>query len=170
LIYATALTVVTLGAGVLIQPVARRLDHAHRPRAILVAMVVVTTGVGAAAAAVELDSAWGAALAALMLGGAYGVALVAGLVEVQRISTPAEQPALTGVYYALSYVGFLLPTALAAGARWVPTGPELAIVAMVALATTLLVLTGRKAPVAPGAGGPERVGRAGQELTAAGSR
>ncbi|HET9077944.1 MAG TPA: MFS transporter, partial [Acidimicrobiales bacterium] len=46
LIYATALTVVTLGAGVLIQPVARRLDHAHRPRAILVAMVVVTTGVG----------------------------------------------------------------------------------------------------------------------------
>lgn len=141
LLYATVLTVATLGAGVLVQPVARRLDHAHRPRAILAAMGAVTAGIAVAAAAVAMRSPWWGAAAAVVLGAAYGVALVAGLVEVQRISGADDRAALTGVYYALSYVGFLLPTAVAVAGRWLPTDGELGALAALALGGTLVILT-----------------------------
>lgn len=147
LLYATVLTVVTLGSGVLIQPVARRLDHAHRPRAIVTAMVTVSAGIAVAAVAVTLRSPWWGAVAAVVLGAAYGVALVAGLVEVQRMSRPEDRAALTGVYYALSYVGFLLPTVVAVAGRWLTTPVELGILAACALGCTLLILTaGRIGP------------------------
>ncbi|MCX0274022.1 hypothetical protein NLM24_25685 [Nocardia zapadnayensis] len=50
--------------------------------------------------------------AALALGCAYGIALVSGLLEVQRLAAPEELAALTGAYYALAYLGFLLPSLL----------------------------------------------------------
>lgn len=150
LLYATVLTVATLGAGVLIQPIARRLDHAQRPRAILVAMVAVTAGIAVAAATVAARSPWLGALAAVVLGAAYGVALVAGLVEVQRISRPDDRAALTGIYYALSYVGFLLPTAVAAAGRWAPTAVELGILSAAALGCTAAIFAGRRLPPATG--------------------
>jgi hypothetical protein len=165
LLYATILTVATLGAGVLIQPLARRFDHAHRPRAIVVAMVAVTGGIGVAAAAVRADSPEWAALAAVLLGGSYGVALVAGLVEIQRISRPDDRAALTGVYYALAYVGFLFPTALAVGGRWLPTDAELAVLTLVALTCTLVVVAGRHTRPGPG---PGPAPGAGAELVGAG--
>jgi MFS family permease len=143
LLYATVLTVATLGAGAAVQPVARRLDHATNPRAILTSMVAVTIGIGVAAASVALDSPWCGALAAVVLGLAFGMALVAGLVEVQRLSHPDDLAALTGVYYALAYVGFLLPTALAAAGSWVRTDQELCVLAVLALACTFFIAAGR---------------------------
>lgn len=146
LLYATVLTVATLGAGVLVQPVARRLDHVERPRAILAAMVTVSAGIAVAAAAVALRSPWWGVAAAVILGAAYGVALVAGLIEVQRISGAGDRAALTGVFYALSYVGFLLPALVALVGRWVPTAAELAILSALALAGTLVVLGSGRLP------------------------
>ena len=122
LLYATALTVATLGAGVLVQPVARRLDHAHRPRALVASMVALSFGIGLAAFSVALASPWWGAAAAVVLGLAFGVALVSGLIEVQRLSRPDDIVAMTGIYYSLTYVGFLMPTALAVAGRWpIPT-------------------------------------------------
>ena len=144
LLYATVLTVATLGSGVLIQPVARRLDHAHRPRAILAAMTAVSAGTAVAAAAVALRSPWWGAVAAVVLGAAYGVALVAGLVEVQRISRPEDRVTLTGIFYALSYVGFLLPTAVAVVGRWMSTAAELGALSVLALGCTLVILASRR--------------------------
>ena len=146
LLYATALTVLTLGAGVLVQPLARRLDDTLRPRAILVAMATVSAGIALAALAVALRSPWWGALAAVVLGAAYGVALVAGLVEVQRITTGDDAAALTGVYYALSYVGFLFPTALSLASKWLSTASELGAVSLVALASTLVIHNANKVP------------------------
>lgn len=146
LLYATALTVATLGAGVLVQPIARRLDHPSRPRAMVAAMVAMTAGVSLAAAAVAADSPWLGAASAVALGSAYGVALIAGLLEIQRLTAPSERAALTGVYYALAYVGFLLPTALAVAGRWVSTSSELAIMVVVCLACTLVIGTTRSGP------------------------
>lgn len=148
LIYATLLTVVTLGTGVLAQPVARRLDHPQYPRAIIVAMVAVSTGIAVAALSVALGSPWVGVAAAVVLGLAFGLALVAGLVEVQRVSHPDDKFALTGVYYALTYVGFLLPTAVAVAGRWAPTDLELCVLSVLALASTLLIATGWSMPPA----------------------
>ena len=125
LLYATALTVATLGAGVLVQPVARRLDHAHR---------------------VALASPWWGAAAAVVLGLAFGVALVSGLIEVQRLSRPDDIVAMTGIYYSLTYVGFLMPTALAVAGRWAHTDLELGVLAVMALGCTLFIATGRALP------------------------
>ncbi len=168
LIYATALTVVTLGAGVLVQPLGRRLDHLSRPRAILAAMVALTGGIVVAAISVALDSPWFGALAALVLGASYGVALVAGLLEIQRTARPEELPALTGVYYALSYVGFLLPTALAVAGRWMHTDLELGVLAAVALACTGVIMTGRRLPAASAP--PEATGRPARAAELVGGR
>ena len=116
LLYATVLTVATLSAGAPVQPVARRLDHAHPPR-LVASMVAITVGIGLAAP-VSPSGPPGGALAAVVLGLAFGVALVSGLVEVQRLSRPEDLVAITGIYYALTYVGFLMPTGLAVAERW----------------------------------------------------
>ncbi len=168
LIYATVLTVATLGSGVLIQPLARRLDHSHRPRAILAAMVAVSAGIAVAAMAVALRSPWWGAAAAVVLGGAYGVALVAGLVEVQRSSRPEDRAALTGVYYALSYIGFLLPTAVALAGRWFSTAMELAALSALALVCTLVILASRGMPPAGSEDHNDRAGERRRDLTGAG--
>ncbi|GAB6899654.1 MFS transporter [Kineosporia succinea] len=118
LILSTALTVATLAAGVLIQPVARRLDDVSTARACVVSMVLVTLGMAAAALAAHLAVVWLVFVVGVLLGCAYGIAVVSGLLEVQRIAAPDELAGLTGVYYALTYLGFTLPLILAALSRW----------------------------------------------------
>ncbi|GAA0639243.1 MFS transporter [Sporichthya brevicatena] len=132
LLFAAALAVGTLGTGVLVQPVARRLDDAGSARAIVVSMALMTVGVALAAVTAATESPWLAAPVALLLGAAYGIAVVSGLLEVQRIARPDELAGLTGVYYALCYVGFLLPAVLAGLAHWFGYPAMLTAVAVLA--------------------------------------
>lgn len=142
LLFAAGLAVATLGTGVLVQPIARRLDDAGSARAIAVSMVLMTLGVAMAAVTAATGSPWLAVPVALLLGGAYGIAVVSGLLEVQRIARPDELAGLTGVYYALCYVGFLLPATLAAIGRWVSYPTMLGGVALIAAACALVCATG----------------------------
>lgn len=142
LLFAAGLAVATLGTGVLVQPLARRLDDDGSARAIVVSMVLMTLGVAMAALTAATGSPWLAVPVALLLGGAYGIAVVSGLLEVQRIACPQELAGLTGVYYALCYVGFLLPAALAAVGRWVSYPTMLGAVAVVAAGCALVCATG----------------------------
>ncbi len=75
-----------------------------------------------------------------MLGTAYGLLLVAGLVEVQRMAEPAQLGGLTAVYYALTYVGFVLPVVLAAFAGSVGYPVLLVGVALLALLSLAVVV------------------------------
>lgn len=137
--FTAALTVATLGAGVLVQPVARRLDSTSTARAVVASMVLMTSGIAAAVVTALADSPLLALPAALLLGAAYGIAVVSGLLEVQRIAGPGELAGLTGVYYALAYVGFLLPAVLAGLARWVGYPELLGALAVIALLCTAVV-------------------------------
>ncbi|MGV9925375.1 MFS transporter [Nocardia rhamnosiphila] len=112
LLYSTTLTVATLTVGVLVQPLAKRLDRTTSARAVAVAMSVMSAGLVISALAAIVRSPVPALAAALALGCAYGIALVSGLLEVQRLAAPEELAALIGVYYALAYLGFLLPSLL----------------------------------------------------------
>ncbi|MCW0211832.1 MAG: hypothetical protein OJJ54_00570 [Pseudonocardia sp.] len=76
-------------------------------------MVVMSAGLAVSAIAAEVRSPWLALGAAIVLGAAYGIAVVSGLLELQRLARPDELAGLTGVYYALAYVGFLVPSLLA---------------------------------------------------------
>ncbi|TFC66912.1 MFS transporter [Cryobacterium sp. TMT2-4] len=113
LAYATLLTVVTLGTGALVQPQVARINRVTDGRALMVGMSVMLLGVGLSVATAIVLSPVLAFLTAVVLGAAYGVSIVAGLVEIQKISTAADLAGITGVYYSLTYIGFLLPVAFA---------------------------------------------------------
>lgn len=137
----------TLGTGVLIQPLARRLDAAGDVRGATVGLVAAAVGCLVEAAAAATAQPVLALVGAVLLGAAYGTCLVAGLLETQRIAPADEQAGLTAVYYALTYLGFgvpLLLTALTAFAAY-----DVLLVAMAALAVVVLVVVrvaDRRAP------------------------
>lgn len=111
--FAGFMAVLTLGCGIGIQTVARRIDTSRSARASVVALVIVAAGMALAAwASVALSLSVGVA-AAVVLGAGYGLALVAGLSEVARIAGPGELAGLTAVFYSLAYVGFFAPMVLA---------------------------------------------------------
>ncbi|WP_275293545.1 MFS transporter [Amycolatopsis sp. La24] len=140
LAYSTLLTVCTLGAGALVQPLAKRLDHHGSARAVAISMAVMSAGLAASAIAAGTGSPALALAAAITLGLAYGIAVVSGLLELQRLAAPGELATLTGVYYALAYSGFLLPTVLAllAGVASYPT--LLSGLVLIALSGMLVIL------------------------------
>jgi len=98
-----------LGAGLLIQPVGRRLAE----RGVL---VVAVSGLGAVAAGMLVGAlaAWSeqplVALAAdLLLGTGYGLCVTFGLTEIGKIAPPSGLARLAAIYWALTYVGFSAP-------------------------------------------------------------
>ncbi|WP_242496294.1 MFS transporter [Xylanimonas protaetiae] len=115
--FAGLMTVLTLGCGIGIQVVARRIDTHRSARASVVAMVLIVVGMGLGALAAFTLSLAAGLVAAAVLGVGYGLALVAGLSEVARIAQPRQLAGLTAVYYSIAYLGFFVPMALAWLAR-----------------------------------------------------
>lgn len=68
--------------------------------------------------------------------------VVAGLIEIQKIATTEDLAGMTGLYYSLSYVGFLLPAILAAASNNIGYPILLGTVAAVTIARTIAVAAG----------------------------
>ena len=133
--FVAAVTALTAFAGVLVQPLARRLEH----RAGVAGLVVLAAGLGLAAVTAETQLLWLLVPCAIVLGCAYGLCLVAGLVEVQRIASGHDLARLTAVFYAFTYIGFAAPYLLALGAQVAGYALLFGITAALALATAALV-------------------------------
>jgi MFS family permease len=151
---------ITMGTGVAVQPVVRRLGTTWSG-AIALALGAVGTAVGLLA---DRSGIWQLVLpVSVLLGLAYGICLATGLTLVARLADPAARGALTGTFYACSYLGFFVPLLLATvgGGRFAPGLAGLAVVsALVAVwlaspAARRLVSsptpTGRPASAAPDA-------------------
>lgn len=151
--FAALISVVTLSCGFAIQSVGRKIDRPDSARASQVAIVLLVAGMSAAAMASALLTIWSVLLAAVILGAGYGIALVAGLSEVQRSAGPGDLAGLTAVYYALTYLGFAVPAALAYLHEYIPavTYPWMFGFAAIAAAATLLLVTrqSRRHPAGP---------------------
>jgi len=148
--FAGLMTVVTLGCGVGIQALGRRIDTHRSARASVIAMAIIAVGVVMAAlAAAVLSLALGIAAAAV-LGCGYGLALVAGLSEVQRIAGAEDLAGLTAVFYSIAYLGFFVPIVLAALSSWVSYPLLFTAGAVIALGTLIEVLCAWRAHL-PGA-------------------
>ncbi len=104
----------TLGTGVFVQPLAHRLDVVDDVRALVAGLAAVVLGCLVEALTAITGQPVLAVVAAVLTGSGYGLCLVGGLLETQRIAGPAELAALTGRYYALTYVGFAAPVILTA--------------------------------------------------------
>ncbi len=119
--FGAAVAVAAAGAGVAVQPLARRLaarDEPQRPRLLVTGMLLVITGLLAeagVAAAGHLGS-WQPVLALAIsaeLGCGYAIILVFGLTEVTLIARPEDLAGLTGVFQVACYTGFAAPIIMA---------------------------------------------------------
>ncbi len=148
-LYATVLTVLTLGSGALVQPFVARLDARTGGRALPIGLGLMTLGMGLAVVAGIVAEPGFALVVAVVLGLAYGITVVAGLAHVQAIATARDLAGLTGVYYSLTYSGFLLPTVLAALLPVAPYALSLAVTALACAAClTLVVIRSRRGTTA----------------------
>jgi len=140
----------TLGTGILIQPLAQRLGTRSPALPFRVAMGAVIVGMLVAALAAWTE--WVALLfvTAVVLGSAYGLLLVSGLKLVQAVA-PAQHAAMaTAVFYALTYVGFAAPVIIPAlGNLWSPATVlvGMAVLGVVSLAATFLAWPRRASAV-----------------------
>lgn len=134
--FAALVAGLTLTLGVLIQPMARRLDRIGDVRGTAVGLLAVCAGTLLGALAVYEQSWPVVTVAAALLGCGYGLCLVSGLLEVQRLASAEDLASLTAIFYALTYVGFAAPIVLAELER-VTSATRLLVLTAVALLLTL---------------------------------
>ncbi|CBT75187.1 MFS transporter [Glutamicibacter arilaitensis] len=130
-LYATVLTVLTLGTGALSQNLVPWIAKITGGRALPVGMTLMTIGMLLSVLVAWVDTPVLALCAAVLLGAAYGICTVAGLIQVQTIATAQDLAGLSGLYYSLAYSGFLLPTLLATLLPLMSYAVSLALVAAV---------------------------------------
>jgi hypothetical protein len=99
----------TLGAGVVVQPVARRVERRRPGWTRLLALLLAVAGFLLAALTIRLGSPVLLVPTAVVLGGSYGMLLVAGLGLVEELAAPEELASVTAVFYCLAYAGMFTP-------------------------------------------------------------
>ncbi|MCJ1707553.1 MFS transporter [Microbacterium sp. VKM Ac-2923] len=112
--FATLVVVITLGAGWVTQFFSGHLATFLRGRMGVVGGSLIALGAVLLMPAAALQQVWIVLVAAPVFGAGYGLAMVAGLAAAQALATPRDLAGITAVYYSLTYLGFLLPAALAA--------------------------------------------------------
>ncbi|WP_328293398.1 MFS transporter [Kineococcus sp. NBC_00420] len=129
----------TLGAGILVQPLAQRLERRSPATPFRVGVLAVVVGMLVATVTVATGSVALLVATAVVLGSAYGLLLVSGLRLVQALAPDQHAAVATAVFYALTYVGFAAPVVIQALAQvW---NPEAVLVGVAALAVLSLVST-----------------------------
>jgi MFS family permease len=136
---------ITLGAGVAIQPFARRTEATHPLRAGLFGLGAALMGTLIGFLAIRQQEPLLVLVAALPLGAGYGLCLVSGLRESERLAEPEERGATLAVFYALTYVGFAVPYALALVARATGTADAMLVATAAAALTALAVVLAARA-------------------------
>jgi MFS family permease len=133
-IYSALVIVTTLGSGVVVQPLTRRLGR----RGDLVGLAIGTAGMLLAARAAAATSPPLAFAVAALVGAGYGLVMTTGLIEVSARVPREVRGTTVGIYYVLTYVGFALPFIHAVAARSV--GDAMALGAAAAAAAACLVV------------------------------
>ncbi|HKN97655.1 MAG TPA: MFS transporter, partial [Pseudonocardiaceae bacterium] len=138
-VVAGALAGLTLGTGVVVQPLARRLDQRRPGSSHYAGIALAATGFVLGAVAVHWAVPELLVPTAIVLGGCYGMLLVAGLSTVERLAAPEDLASVTAVFYCLTYVGFAAPYVVTAIAPVVP--PPVTLLIAAAFAAVLIPVT-----------------------------
>lgn len=142
--FAALMTALTLIAGFAAQTVAKRLGLTDA-RGGMLGQAFAVAGMALAAVAAAQPGIVLAVASATVLGVGYGFALVSGLAEVQRIAPSRHLAGLTAVFYALAYLGFVVPAVLALLSAVVSYSWLFVGLGVVALACLVVVARGRSA-------------------------
>lgn len=134
--FAGLIACITMGTGVLVQPLVTRISSSSFIPPAIFGLGLTTVGMLLSLIVALTQNVWSVFPAALPLGAAYGVMMVSGLREVQIIAPPAELGAATAIYYSLTYVGFFAPFVISFAAPkfgFVPVFVFGAIIALVSM-------------------------------------
>ncbi|WP_017596170.1 MFS transporter [Nocardiopsis potens] len=143
-VYAGVATAVVPGAGVAVQPVARRLAARSLAGTALAGLGTVAAGLvlAAVAAASGLPSLGLAAGA--VLGAGYGLTLAYGLTRTAALASPLRLARLTSYFWSAAYLGMFAPLLLTWASALLPV-PVLLLAAAGAALLTGLPVAGRRA-------------------------
>jgi hypothetical protein len=133
-IYAASLAAVSLFTGVLVQPLTSRLGR----RGDLLGLGLGAVGIAVGAEAVTLQAPGLVYAAAPLVGAGYGLVMTTGLRLVVERAPAATRGTAVGIYYVLTYVGFVLPFLHAVVAEHLGDTPTLYVAAALALVCLLL--------------------------------
>lgn len=114
--------------------------HGRRP-VLLAGLVLGIVG--------SIVQVWIVLVAAPVFGAGYGLAMVFGLSTTQSLARPEDLAGITAAYYSLTYLGFLLPAALAALSSSAPMGVLLGATAAVCALCTAVAAWGIRRTGAP---------------------
>lgn len=157
LIFSALVVVANAGAGIAVQPIARRIDSSGGTRLLAVSLATMTAGMLVAVWAAAVTSPALVVLASLVLGAGYGGAQVYGLIEVQRLARPERLAGLTAIYQAITYAGFTASYPLAAIGAVAPV--TIVLLGVTVLLVGTMIWTIRAATVvSAGAGAGDRAG------------
>jgi hypothetical protein len=138
--YTGVLCALVLTAGVLAQPITRRLEPIRAAR---LGLVIGAVGIAIGTAAVVAQAPVWLLVVAPILGAAYGVCMTAGLMAVQRLAHPDARGGITGLYYVLTYLGFAAPYLLALATRVTAPIVALGVTAGLVVAAALVLRSDR---------------------------
>jgi len=128
----------TLGSGLLVQPVILRVPAR---RAAPTGAAVGAAGLALAAVATG-TGAWPLLLpTAVLLGVGSGYCLTAGLTLVRELADPDSLGGLTSAYYAMAYLGFWVPLGTATTVGWLGYARPLAALAALSAVLSLHLAT-----------------------------
>lgn len=127
-----AIAGLTLGTGVLVQPLARELNRRRPGASHYVGIALAATGFVLGAVTIHWAVAALLVPTGIVLGACYGMLLVAGLSTVERLAAPDDLASVTAVFYCLTYVGFATPYVVTAVAGEVSPAVLFLIAAAVA--------------------------------------
>lgn len=134
--FAGLIACITMGTGVLVQPLVTRISSSSFIPPAIFGLGLTTVGMLLSLIVALTQNVWSVFPAALALGAAYGVMMVSGLREVQIIAPPAELGAATAIYYSLTYVGFFAPFVISFAAPKFGFVPVFIFGAIIALVST----------------------------------
>lgn len=106
---AGVVSAITLGAGVAVQPLGKRIEAIRPGMSMQVGLLATALGFALGVLTVALDDSLLLFPSAIVFGGAYGLILVAGLIQVEILAEPRDLASLTALFYSLNYVGFAAP-------------------------------------------------------------
>jgi hypothetical protein len=164
--YAGLMTALAFGAGVGVQPLARRLAGRSAHGGTVAGLGSAAAGAAVGIGAVAESSRLLAGVAAVLLGLGYGLCLVSGLHQAERLAGPRDRGTVLAGYYVLAYLGFAMPYVVdTANAPLGKPGSFALLAAVAALLACLSLLRGSRAArtgrpameSAVGTGAPPRV-------------
>ncbi len=134
---------ITMTAGVLIQQVEKRVGPT---RAAPLGAALGAVGIGTGVLGGRLEEPLVLLPAAALLGAGYGLTLAAGLTAATILADPATRGAIVATFYAVTYLGFGVPTILAATSDGTNFDTSLTVLGVIGLliAATLVVGPGRR--------------------------